>query len=204
MRPVPDALRGRLFTRPEALAAGVTSGMLRGPGIEWVSAGLYCHTGTPLTLDRLAPALLGLLPPDAVLSHTSNLAWRGLVLAPTLPLHVATRRDRRCRRPEVVLHRYQHALEVETVRDLPVLTPARTFVDCGTVLSLRQMVQVGDWLVAQRLVDLIDLRTYVIESHLDGVQRARKAAEIVRGAPSPCASPCCASSWWRADSPSLR
>ncbi len=63
---------------------------------------------------------------------------------------------------------------------MPTLGPRRTFVDCATVLSQRDLLAAGDWLVFNGLLDLLDLRSYVIESHLDGVRRARRIAPMVR------------------------
>ena len=45
---------------------------------------------------------------------------------------------------------------------------------------MRELVEVGDWLVAERHTDLLTLRDYVVRSHLDGVLRARDAASMVR------------------------
>lgn len=63
---------------------------------------------------------------------------------------------------------------------LPVLGPRRTFVDAATLLLSRDLLAAGDWLVASNEVDLLDLRAYVIASHLDGVRRARRIAPLVR------------------------
>jgi hypothetical protein len=54
------------------------------------------------------------------------------------------------------------------------------------MLSLKHLVRVGDWLVAHKHTDALSLRAYALTSHLDGVQRARRAAELVReGVESP-------------------
>src|ERR1044072_9237119 len=63
----------------------------------------------------------------------------------------------------------------------------RTFVDVASVLSDRALLRVGDWMLAERLIDLNDLRDYVHDSHLNGVQRARRVVARVRpGVASPC------------------
>jgi hypothetical protein len=56
----------------------------------------------------------------------------------------------------------------------------RTFVDAATQLGARELLRVGDWLVATGQSDLVTLRNYVLESHLDGVQLARRMAPLVR------------------------
>jgi hypothetical protein len=53
-------------------------------------------------------------------------------------------------------------------------------VDAATVLSQRDLLAAGDWLVFHGLVNVLELRAYVIASHLDGVRRARRIAPLVR------------------------
>lgn len=66
------------------------------------------------------------------------------------------------------------------MRGVPILGPDRTFVDVATQLGERRLLRAGDWLVRYGHADVLDLRAYVIESHLDGVQRARRVAPLVR------------------------
>ena len=120
------------------------------------------------------------VPPDAALSHVSALRWWGLTVGPAVPLHFSSNSRTHVEREGIIVHRRQGLLRPELLRGVPVMGPDRTFVDCGTVLSLRRMVEVGDWLVAQGHTDLLTLRAYVIQSHLDGVIRARDAASLVR------------------------
>ncbi|MFC5676349.1 hypothetical protein [Aeromicrobium endophyticum] len=44
----------------------------------------------------------------------------------------------------------------------------------------RELLRIGDWLVRRDHVDLLELRGFVLEQHLDGVQRARRVAPLVR------------------------
>ncbi len=180
MHAMPATLRGQVFTTAEAMEHGLTPSMLRSRRITTVTPGVFRYTDTPMTLDLAIRAALSVLPDDAAVSHTTNLAWRGLEMRQRSPLHFATMRDVRLRRDGLVLHRYQRRPEVETVQGFPLLRPARTFVDCGTLLRLPELIEVGDWLVARALVDRLDLELYVMQSHLDGVVRARRAAKYVR------------------------
>ena len=67
-----------------------------------------------------------------------------------------------------------------------MLGPDRTFVDVATQLRERDLLRVGDWLVASGRTDVERLRAFVFASHLDGVQRARRVALMVRpGSASP-------------------
>ena len=178
--PLPPELDGRVFTRAEALALGLTARMLEGKRIVSIHPGVYRYRTTPLTYELAVAAALHVLPRDAALSHTSSLRWRGLAMRAELPIHFSTNSRVHIEREGLVVHRRRGLLRSRLLRGVPVLGPDRTFVDCATMLSTRELVQVGDWLVAQKQTDLLELRAYVIQSHLDGVLRARDAASMVR------------------------
>lgn len=178
-RELPTCLEGRLFTRAEASAAGVTTSMLRGRRVRSVGRDLFQYAGIETRLDDLVRAALRRFP-HATVSHTTNLALRGLEVGPTHPIHLATNRQRQVRQAGVILHRYQGELEREMIDGLPLVRPERTFVDCGVVLDLPELMAVGDWLVGQSLTSADALRQFCEETHYDGVQRARVAAELVR------------------------
>jgi hypothetical protein len=177
---LPDEFNGTVFSRRQALAAGLTDRVLRGPRCSPVAPGWYRYTATDLTPELTARAGLAWLGAEAGLSHTSNLAWRGLDLRPGAPVHLATRR--RVDRPAegFVVHRFQGPLFLEDIRGLPLVGAARTFVDCGTLLSWQELVVVGDWMISAGLVARLDLLAFVHDVHFDGVQRARRAMEWVR------------------------
>lgn len=179
-RDLPPELVDRVFTRREALAAGVTPAMLRGSRIERIERGLYRYAG--VGRDPLAPMRTALrIAPHAAISHTSSLELRGLLMGARLPVHVATNRPHQVRRTSsVIVHRHLGDLEPDWFQGLPVLGAERTFVDCGTLLGLADLVAVGDWLVARRMSSVQSLRTFSDRVHLDGVQRARVAAAMIR------------------------
>lgn len=180
MRPLPPELRGQVFSRSEALAAGISPRTLEGPRVARVHTGVYRYADTEMTYALRVEAARRVAPRDAALSHVSNLRWLGLHLRPETPVHLSSNSRTHVDREGVAVHRRQGLLRPELRRGVPVLGPDRTFVDCGTQLSLREMVAVGDWLVAQGQTDLLTLRAYVIQSHLDGVIKARDAAATVR------------------------
>jgi very-short-patch-repair endonuclease len=178
--PLPAELEGVPFTATEAREHGISPKTLRGPRVATVHAGVYRYAWTPLTFELRVAAARKVLPDDAALSHVSNLECRGLTMRPATVLHFSSQQDVRIRRDGLVLHRYQGTLEPEINRGVPLLVPVRTFVDCATMLSVRELVEVGDWMVAQGLVDVRTLRRFVDDVHLDGVQRARRAVPFVR------------------------
>lgn len=179
-RPLPRELDGRVFTRAEALGLGLTARILEGKRIVSIHPGVYRYRNTPLTYELAVAAALMVLPGDAALSHTSCLRWRGLAVRPEVPIHFSTNSRVHIEREGLRVHRRRGLLRSTFLRGVPVLGPDRTFVDCATMLSVRELVQVGDWLVAQKQTDLIELRAYVMQSHIDGVIRARDAASMVR------------------------
>jgi len=177
--PLPAALAGKIFDRSEALECGITDAMLRSSRVVSVFRGLYRYPNTTVSYRDLVRAARRVLPDDATLSHVSCLALRGLDVAPRLPLHFATNQPIRTRRDQLVLHRHRGFLEPEHEAGVPILGPERTFVDCGTLVGLVMLVAIGDWLVAQGLTTVTKIRDFTVRSHLDGVQRARVASELI-------------------------
>ncbi|MET0449893.1 MAG: DUF559 domain-containing protein [Aeromicrobium sp.] len=180
MRPIPPELHGGPFTPAEALALGVSARMLQGARFSQVLDGVWRTTATPETEELRIRAALKVLPDDAALSHVSNLRWRGLDLPAPPALHFSTASRLHVERPGLVVHRRQAALRSTLLRGVPVLGGARTFVDVATMLDERSLLRVGDWLVRHGHVDLLDLRAFTVMEHLDGVQRARRVAPLVR------------------------
>lgn len=184
--PLPELLNDRIFSVAEAAEHGLSRRALQGRRIVMVFPGYYRFRDSEVMLDDIVEVAMRVLPDDAALSHVTNLRWRGLEIRPLFPLHAATASGLRSFREGITLHRYRGRLRSTFMRGVPVLGPDRTFVDCATLLSVPELVRVGDWLVAQQQTDLLTLRAYVLQSHLDGVQRARRAVELVReGVESP-------------------
>ena len=176
----PAELRGRPFTALEAKAHGITRRMLQGPRIVQIFAGAYRSVDTPDSFDLRVRAAILVLPADATLSHVSNLRWRGYGPVAAWPLHFSTNAKLHVERRGIVPHRRQGFLSSSFVRGVSLLGPDRTFVDAATQLSERELLRVGDWLVANKHTDILDLRAFAVTSHLDGVQRARRVAPVVR------------------------
>ncbi|MBD8607697.1 DUF559 domain-containing protein [Aeromicrobium sp. CFBP 8757] len=180
MRSIPAQLSGRPFALAEAERLGLTRRMLSGDRFVRVRRGVYRCIDTPPTLRLQVQAALLVLPPGTAASHTTALALGGLTIGRHDALHFSGHG-----RPEhdiegVVLHRRRVRLNTVLVDGVPALGPLRTFVDAATVLSMRDLLAVGDWLVFHEHVDVLDLRAYAIASHLDGVRTARRVAPLVR------------------------
>lgn len=180
MYAVPSHLRGRAFTVADAEKAGLTRRSLQGSRFAQIRAGVYRTADTAPTVRLQVQAALLVLPAGSVASHTTALGLRGLELGPVLPLHFSISTWAEIERAGIVLHRRQAPFNTVDVGGIPSLGPRRTFVDAATILSQRDLVAAGDWLVGTGAVDLLDLRAYVVASHLDGVRKARRAAPLVR------------------------
>ena len=180
MRPVPARLSGRPFTLAEAEQLGLTRRMLRGDRFARVRRGICRCADTPPTLRLRVQAALLVLPPGTAASHTTSLALMGLDIGRREPLHFSGHRLPEHDVVGVALHRREARLQPIVVDGVPTLGPRRTFVDSATVLSMRDLLAVGDWLVFHEHVDVMDLRAYAIASHLDGVRKARRVAPLVR------------------------
>jgi very-short-patch-repair endonuclease len=186
MEPIPESLGGRAFTRRQAHEAGVSDDQLRGRRFVRLSPGVYRTAETEESWELRVDAARLVLPGDAALSHVSNLRWRGLEVGPAAPVHFATNASAQRVRSGVVVHRYGAPVLAEKVRGLPLVDPYRTFVDCATIVGVRTLVVIGDWLVACGLVDPARLIQYADTVHFDGVRRSRRAAPLVRrGSASP-------------------
>ncbi|MEG9225182.1 DUF559 domain-containing protein [Aeromicrobium sp. Sec7.5] len=177
---MPPTLHGRPFTRREALSLGLTDGSLRGRRFVRLHEGVYRTAQTEPTVELRLQAAGLTLPGDAAVSHVTSLRLRGLAVGPLLPLHFATCHPHQHRDPDVVLHRYRRDFAVDVLRGFLVTSPARTFVDLGTQLDDRRLLRVGDWMVGTGLVDLDELHWFCLDSHLDGVRRARRVVKLVR------------------------
>jgi hypothetical protein len=83
-------------------------------------------------------------------------------------------------RESIVLHRRIGRVSPTIIRGVRVLGPDRSFVDSATLLGVRSLVRAGDALVRQGATTIDGLLRYVADCHLDGVVRARIAAQLVR------------------------
>lgn len=180
MHPIPPQLHGRPFTVAEAIRLGLTRRALQSSRFVMVRPGVYRTADTEPTFALHVRAARLVLPDGAVASHTTGLHLQGLDVAPAFPLHFSIVLHPEVDRDGIVMHRRRAELNPIEVDGIPTLGPRRTFVDVATLLSPTRLLAVGDWLVATHKVRLDDLRSYVLDSHLDGVRRARRIAPLVR------------------------
>lgn len=153
--------------------------MLQGSRFVEMIGGVYRTAQSEPTLDLYLRAGFMVLPPDAAVSHITNLRLRGYAVGALLPLHFSTRYRHQRRRRGLVVHRRLGPMNTVQIEDHVALGPRRTFVDVATELDDRRLLRVGDWMVEAGQVDVYELNSYVRESHLDGVRRARRVAPLI-------------------------
>lgn len=186
MQPIPESLLDRPFTVDQAESVGVTRRMLRSSRFVSIFRGVYRSSTTTVDLGLLLTAAHLVLPVDAAASHFTSLRVLGFELGSILPLHFSTNSSSYSERGGIRIHRRQGELNATEHDGQRILGPLRTFVDVAGRTSERTLVSVGDWMMTRGLIELDDLHAYVLDSHLDGVQRARRAAHMVRrGSASP-------------------
>lgn len=171
---------GRPFLGSDALAAGLSPSSLKGRNFRRILRGVYIHASVPAhPLQRVRAALL-IHPPAAFASHLSAATVYGLPVPAYADEHVTvpTAADRRPR-PELRAH-VATTSDVHVLRGLRVSSPTRMFLELAGILSLVEMVVVGDALVRARLTTPEELVHYCAAARTRGAVRARRAASYVR------------------------
>ncbi|MET0767000.1 MAG: hypothetical protein ABWY50_05095 [Aeromicrobium sp.] len=183
---VPLSLSTRPFTIAQALAAGITVEMLRGPCYRRLFRGVYIAVQVELTFVGWLQAVVLVAPRDAVISHTSALRLYGLAMGSDRPFHVSTRTSTHSRHRQITTHRRLGRITYRLRSGLPVTEPNRTIVDIATKVSWIELIQAAEFMIHQRFTTLDDLAQFAITQHLDGVLRTRRALALIReGAESP-------------------
>jgi hypothetical protein len=177
---VPAELRGRPFTRAEAIERGLTRAMLRGKRLRRIFTGVYVEDGIPdsglLRFDAVR-----LIAPDCwAMCHTAAAIY-GLPVPPEPLTHIGLPpgktwpRDPRLRR-----HRHEDAPVVVRVDGRPVSCPTDVFLRLAGHLSLLDLVVVGDVLVRRRFTTPEELLRVSERAGGRWVRHARRAAALVR------------------------
>ena len=158
--PEPALDTSRPFTRADAVRAGIDPKLLRTSLFRRVFRGVYISAEVPDSPFVRAEGALVLHPPTAFVSHTTAALVYGLPVPADPMVHVTVLADRdRRSRPEIRSHVTTREPRVSTLRGIRVSHPIRMFVELASMLTLVDLVVVGDALVrlgripAARLVD---------------------------------------------------
>ncbi|UYM04900.1 DUF559 domain-containing protein [Solicola gregarius] len=183
---IPPSLRGRPFTRRQAIAAGLSADSLRGSRFRTLFRGVYVVGDEEPTFASYVVAALFVLPSDAVISHVTALWWYGVHIGSMWPLHFSTNTTLKTRHDGVRLHRRRGKLRPVRHDEREVSGPERAFVDSATLLPFVLLVMAGDALMHAKHTSLQALGEYCDASHIHGVVRARRTLPFLsEGAESP-------------------
>lgn len=201
-KPLPMGLASGPFSYSRAMESGVSVGRLRAGDLFLPGRSVRIPREGRHDLPALCQPYLDLVP-DAVISHGTAARLLGLVLPDRManePLIHLSRDPSRAapRRRGIGGHRLDLAPE-EIVRryGLPVTAPHRTWLDLAGILTLDELVVMGDQLISEpkrpfgphrsALIRKADLEIYVgAKPRTGGLRRARQALELMRpGVDSP-------------------
>lgn len=181
------------FTVRDALDRGYSAAELRSMAFTAPARGVRITAAVGDEAQSLFEAVRILAQGEQFFSHTTAARIHGMPLPARFEreevVHLASPTGAsRMRRPGVIGHRLKSA--VVDVDGMRVEARADTFVHLATLLSLEELVAIGDWLVATKRRDplsveeLMDaLRRY---DGARGLHRARRALALVRvGSESP-------------------
>lgn len=187
--PLPDPLRGRAFSVSEARTRGVSRGRLSSKDLVAPFPGVRAPTGDLTHLDRCR-ALATRLSVSAAFSHTTAARLHNLPLPSALAceaeLHVTVPAGTRAPRGAGVRGHQAAVWKPDADRRTGVFatTPERTFCELAGMLSLGQLVAVGDQLVRHETGLLVadDLRR-AVERYPGrrGLRVLRRALELLDG-----------------------
>jgi len=184
--PQPAFDTSRPFSRTDAVAFGIPLRDLRTRAYRRLFTGVYVDAQEPLTPALRAEAALVPFHGRAFASHASAARLYGTPI-PTLPdehVTVIRTRDRRSR-DGIVCH-YASRATVRTVRGIRVSDYPQMFCELASLVSLVDLVIVGDHLLRHRRVTKSALIEFCATWAGSGARLARTAAGYVRtGVDSP-------------------
>ena len=177
----------RPFTRGDAIAAGIDPRLLRGKRFRRIFKGVYISADVPFSPLHRVEAAVALHPPGAFASHASAARFYDVPVPHHADEHVSVfaETDRR-RRAGVRCHVAPRSSAVGRLRGVRVSMPTQMFIELASMLSLVDLVIVGDALVRKRLATPNDLVATCRASSAAHASSALKAAQFVRaGVDSP-------------------
>lgn len=170
----------RPFTRADAVAAGLTPGLLRGSRFRRLFRGVYVDSSVEVDTTVRAYGALLTHPGSAFVSHTTAAEIWGLPVPADEAIHVtvASAADRR-HHPGLRHHIGPSAPEPSRHRRVRLSARCALFVELGSVLGLVDLVVVGDAMVRLKMVTPATLVAAVAATP-GGSARLVRAAALVR------------------------
>ncbi|WP_344773029.1 hypothetical protein [Nocardioides panacisoli] len=171
----------RPFSRADAVALGLDPRRLEGSGFRRVFRGVYVAASVELTPSLRAEAALVPFHPTSFASHVSAARLHGVPI-PVVPDEHVSVLDRRHRRERAGIrcHLASTSAQVREVRGVRVSGVEQMFVELGELLTLVDLVVVGDHLVRTGRTTPARLREFCARASGSGARPARAAAAYVR------------------------
>jgi hypothetical protein len=188
MKPIPSRLTAGVFTREDALAAGVTSRMLDGARFVRVTPRLWRHRDHDLTDADWWRAATLTLPVQARTTGITRLQQLGLDFGPRFPLRFVMAGDLHLDIEGIFLHRTKLMPPTD---DVGVTVEAAYIAYCARARMI-DAIKVGDWLLHGRHTTTRDLQNLAVAQpwrpgspevlflleHLNGRSRSLKESEL--------------------------
>jgi hypothetical protein len=173
-----------VFTRSQALAAGISAGELRGPRYRKVFHNVHARSDVAHETRVRALAALQIGPDSALVARQTAAELMGAVVPPDVRVHLALPTGRlRARGIRALRRRVAYSARIAGVR---VTTAEDTFVDLAEELSLVDLVVLGDSLVCRGRATPDSLMAASSQCSGRVGEVARRAAALVRtGVDSP-------------------
>ncbi len=170
----------RPFTRRQLRTAGGAPSLLRTVAFHQVMRGVWVRRAA-MDQDTLIRAALCIHPPSAFASHVSAAAVHGLPVPDPPFVHVTVNREKDRRyRPEIKCHVTKRRLRTVAVRGIKVTNLVDTFISCAGMLSLVDLVILGDAMVRKFAITARQLRRACARSSDYYAGLARAGAAYVR------------------------
>ena len=178
------------FSRAEALSAGISAKRLRSDRYRRLFYDLYLSAKVIVTPAVRARAILKVCPPGSQISHFTAAELWGAIVPPQPLTHLSCPQPgARSERRGVGCHRLSRHAGVVQFRGIRLSSPEQTFIDLACVLSLVDLVVLGDSLVKAKRTTVDELVSAVNAWRGWGSRPAQRAAGFVRkGVDSPMES----------------
>lgn len=171
----------RPFTRADAMAAAIDPRLLRGKNFRRIFKGVYVSVERSPSALLQVEAALTIHPLGAFASHFSAARVYDVPVPHHADEHISVfaEVDRR-RRKGIACHVAPANTRIGLLRGVRVSSPTSMFIELASVLTLVDLVIVGDALVKRKRVTPEDLRTACRDSTDPHAGAASRAADFIR------------------------
>ena len=182
-KPIPDDLAAGSFLASTAVSAGVGRRVLRGPGVQRISRGLYLGSAVEPDARAVLGAYLRVLPQGCTaVDGISALQLWGVGIGSEKPYRFVTTASH---------HSVRENIRIRRTTELPpttsfVVDPIPALVAARRELGLVGLVVAGDWLIRIGKAEYAEVHDALADTVGAHSRVARRAAELVRkGSESP-------------------